>query len=43
MDPVGDGSGDADEPDLADALGSERRERIRFPDEDDVNVRSVKR
>src|SRR3954452_16512359 len=41
MDPVGDGSGDADEPDLADALGSERRERVSFPDEDDVDVRSV--
>jgi hypothetical protein len=41
MDPVGNGSGDADEADLADAFGSERRERIRFPDEDDVDVRSV--
>src|SRR3954454_25263561 len=41
MDPVGDGSGDADEADLADALGSERRERIRFSGEDDVDVRSV--
>src|SRR4051794_30679413 len=40
-DPVGDGGGDADETDLADALGSERRERIRFSDEDDVKVRSV--
>src|SRR3989475_7738433 len=41
MDPVRDGSGDADEADLADALGSERRERIRLSDEDDVDVRSV--
>src|SRR5580765_4303687 len=41
MDPIGDGSGDADEADLADALRSERRERIRLSDEDDVDVRSV--
>ena len=41
VDPVGDGSGDADQPDLADALGPERRERIRFADEDDVDVRNV--
>src|SRR3954470_2114235 len=41
MDSVGDGSGDADESDLADAFGSERRERIWFSDEDDVDVRSV--
>src|SRR3954454_19658736 len=42
MDPVGDSGGDADESDLADAIGSERRERIRFPDEDDVDVWSVR-
>src|SRR2546429_7471922 len=41
MDPVGGGSGDTDEADLADALGSERRERVRLSDEDDVDVRSV--
>ena len=41
MDPVGDGSGDADQADLADAFGSEWRERIRFSDEDNVDVRSV--
>ena len=41
MDAVGDGSGDADQADLADAFGSEWRERIRFSDEDDIDVRSV--
>ncbi len=41
MDTVGDSGGDADEADRADALGSERRERVWFPGEDDVDVRSV--
>ena len=41
VDAVGDSGGDADEADLADSLGSERRERVWFSDEDDVDARSV--
>jgi hypothetical protein len=41
MDRVSDGCGDADEADLANALGSERGEQVRFSDEGDVNVGDV--
>src|SRR5690348_2464382 len=41
VDAVGDGGGDADEADLADPLGPERRQRVWFPDEDDIDVGSI--
>src|SRR3954464_2648663 len=42
VDTVRDSGGDADQPNLANALGTEGRERIRLPDEDDIDLRRVR-